>query len=99
MKKTTMSSQEVTMENHLRDISEKVEKDYKEVGQIGILSGLSGIAIFQFHYADYLNTSVNSAIGAEIITKCIERINEGYQEPSYCEGLSGLLKYDVHSVG
>tara|TARA_R110002012_G_scaffold308002_3_gene513925 strand:+ start:2108 stop:3406 length:1299 start_codon:yes stop_codon:yes gene_type:complete len=88
--KKSMVDEFKIMENHVKYISIITEKEYKEVSNIGVLSGLSGIAIFQFHYADFFKSSFNAEIGAEIITRCIEKINNGYQEPSYCEGLSGF---------
>lgn len=57
---------------------------------IGLLAGISGTALFQFYYAQYSNNDYHADIGVEIITRCIDKINNGYSNPSYCNGIAGL---------
>ncbi len=57
---------------------------------IGVVAGLSGIALFQFYYSKFLDIEGPSEVGAEIISFCIEKINDGYSLPTYCNGIAGL---------
>jgi len=44
------------MKKYLNDISTILSDEYKNTFHIGVLEGISGFAIFQFHYAKFLNS-------------------------------------------
>jgi len=67
------------------------EKYNEEKHRVGILGGLSGLAIFQFHYAKLVNNDISAKTGASILENCIEGINNGqYNHPTYCNGICGF---------
>ena len=74
----------------LEKISLLLNRNYKDETSLGILAGVSGMAVFQFYYSKYLNKDQYSDIGAEMITYCIEKINDGYSYPTFCNGIAGL---------
>jgi lantibiotic modifying enzyme len=80
---------------HILNNSESIDSN------IGFLSGLGGIALFNFKYSEYLETK-----GLEtqkyyeeanlLLEEAIERIDSGYNYPTYCSGIAGyawLLSY------
>lgn len=77
------------LHHKLAEISEVLRGKYKESDQTGVLAGTSGIALFQFYYSKFLDTDEFADTGVEILTDCIERINNGYGFPTYCSGLAG----------
>ncbi len=78
-----------SLERKLDEISIILKDAYKNDLEIGIFSGISGISLFFFYYAKYLNDDSYSDIGVEIITECIDRINKDYTYPTYCSGIAG----------
>ena len=77
------------LEEKLKEIEKIISLRYKNENHIGVLSGLSGIALFQFYYSKYLDKDTYSDIGVEILTTCVDRMNEGYNYPTYCTGMAG----------
>lgn len=77
------------LEEKLEEISSILKKEYKENDQLGVLAGISGIALFHFYYSKYLDTDKQADIGVEILEEVVNRINEGYQFPTYCSGIAG----------
>ncbi len=77
------------LNQQLKEIHIILRDNYKDVEDIGGLSGISGISLFQFYYSKYLNSDVGAEIGAEILSECIDRINNGYNFPTYCNGIAG----------
>ncbi len=71
-------------------ISDLLCKKYKNMTHVGAIGGISGSALFQFYYAKYLNIDKYADIGTEIIFYCIEKINNGYSFPTFCDGIAGL---------
>lgn len=74
----------------LEKISKEIKKRYAYEKEIGVLMGVSGLALFQFHYSKYLDDNAHSELGAEMISLCIERINQGYSYPTFCSGIAGM---------
>ena len=74
----------------LNEISKVTEENFRNSANVGIVAGISGIALFHFYYSKYLDIEKHSEIGAEMISFCFEKINEGYSNPSYCNGIAGL---------
>ncbi len=71
-------------------INKKLKKKYNTVEKLGVLSGLSGIIIYQFLYARLVNSDNEINVGKNMIDVAIKKINEGYNMPSYCTGVSGF---------
>jgi len=74
----------------LNEISYILQKQYKDASDVGVLTGISGIALFHFYYSKYLDLDTYADIGAEMISYCIEKINYGYSFPTFCTGIAGL---------
>lgn len=74
----------------LEEISRTIKNSYTQEKDIGILEGISGCALFQFYYSKYLNIDTQADYGIEMISTCIERINNGYTRPTYCNGIAGF---------
>lgn len=77
------------LEKKLKEIDKIIRSQYKNENNLGILSGLSGISLFQFYYSKYLDVNKHADVGVEIITSCIHKINGGYSYPTYCNGIAG----------
>ncbi|AWK05747.1 hypothetical protein HYN56_16485 [Flavobacterium crocinum] len=74
----------------LQSVNNHINKEYIEVEHLGILSGLSGAALFQFYYSAYTNDNSDNTTGIDIIGYCIQKINNGYGYPTYCGGIAGF---------
>ncbi|GAB5472043.1 MAG: hypothetical protein Mars2KO_01420 [Maribacter sp.] len=81
---------DTTLENQLQKIAEAIRGHHGKENEIGVLTGLSGMALFCFYYAKYLDDDSLSDIGVKIISDCIEKINRGYSYPTYCSGIAGF---------
>jgi lantibiotic modifying enzyme len=76
----------------LHEIANELKSsNYENYKDIGVLSGLSGIGLFLFHYYDYTKNKEFAGIGRDCIVEVINRINNGYRYPTYCGGISGAL--------
>jgi len=73
----------------LKEINTIVDQQQYQEENIGVLSGLSGIALFQFYYAKFLDKDITDT-GYKLIENCIQKINEGYNYGTYCSGISGM---------
>ncbi len=78
------------LKQKLSTISTTLQKQYKDATDVGVVAGISGIALFQFYYSKYLDVDEYADLGAEMISYCIEQINEGYSHPTFCNGIAGL---------
>ncbi|KAB8155829.1 hypothetical protein EZY14_001060 [Kordia sp. TARA_039_SRF] len=77
------------LEKKLKEIDQIIKSKYKEETQIGVLAGLAGISLFEFYYSKYLDIDDHADIGVEMLTDCIDKINEGYSYPTFCTGIAG----------
>jgi len=77
------------LEKKLKEIDKTIKSKHKEETQIGVLAGLSGISLFEFYYSKYLDIDDHADIGVEMLTDCIDKINEGYSYPTFCTGIAG----------
>ncbi|NAS29377.1 hypothetical protein GTQ40_00190 [Flavobacteriaceae bacterium R38] len=77
------------LEEKLKEISTILKEEYKENDQLGVLAGISGIALFHFYYSKYLDTDKHADVGVDILEEAVNRINNGYQFPTYCSGIAG----------
>ncbi len=81
---------ESLLNEKLKEINSILQWQYTTVADVGVMAGLSGIALFQFYYSKYLDVDEHSDIGIEMISNCIEKINDGYSTPTFCSGIAGL---------
>lgn len=81
---------ELGLRQKLEDINEVLIERYLNETDVGVLGGLSGIALFQFYYAKFLDSDELSDIGVKMISHCFDKINDGYSYPTYCSGIAGL---------
>ena len=80
----------ILIETKLKEIDQIIKNEYQNEENIGVLVGLSGMALFQFYYSKYLDINDHADVGVDIITHCIGKINEGYNTPTYCRGIAGF---------
>ncbi|MCK8524391.1 lanthionine synthetase C family protein [Aquimarina sp. D1M17] len=73
----------------LREISELIDQSFQNEEEIGVFSGLSGLALFQFYYAKFKNDNTIADRGEKLIIEIIQRINNEYNFPTYCSGIAG----------
>lgn len=86
------------LELKLKEISEILDTEAIKNRQIGVLSGISGIALFNFYYSKYLDVDTYADKGVELLNESVNRINEGYQFPTYCTGIAGAAWVFDHLV-
>lgn len=77
------------LEEKLKEIDRIIQSKYKEETQIGVLAGLAGISLFEFYYSKYLDIDDHADVGVDMLTDCIDKINEGYSYPTFCTGIAG----------
>jgi len=56
---------------------------------VGVLEGLSGIALLQFYYAKFANEDFVLDWGQETLMLVMKMINEGYGVPTFASGIAG----------
>lgn len=83
-----MSDEE--LDNKLKEISWHLSENYSSVDNIGILSGLSGISLFFFYYAQYIESEKISDLGSNLLQRCIRFINNKNTPTTYFNGLVGF---------
>ncbi|WP_035653007.1 lanthionine synthetase LanC family protein [Flavobacterium sp. ASV13] len=76
------------IESKIHSINERISYGFHNMEDIGVLNGLSGLALFNFYYSK--NFKTENKTGQQILEKCIDKINEGYSKPTYCNGIIGL---------
>ena len=77
------------LQKKLKEIDSIVKLQYIKDPNIGALAGLSGLSLFQFYYAKYLDDDTNSDLGLSIISEALSRVNKGYNFPTFCTGIAG----------
>lgn len=78
------------LELKLHEIAKILESKHIESNHLGVLSGLSGISMFFFHYARYTQNNKYAVLANHILAECINKISEGYSFPTYCTGIAGM---------
>ena len=58
------------LEGTLRDIENVLKDHYNTEEQIGVVSGLTGLSLFQFYYARYLNQEEPEEMGVKFLELC-----------------------------
>lgn len=80
---------ETILLDKLEKISAILSENYTNNQHVGVLSGISGIALFQFYYAKFTENDAHADVGVDMISTVIEKINEGYSFPTFCTGIAG----------
>ncbi|NCO62727.1 MAG: hypothetical protein COW66_13025 [Flavobacteriaceae bacterium CG18_big_fil_WC_8_21_14_2_50_34_36] len=78
------------LERKIIEIEKIIKLKYKDEKGIGLLMGLSGMALFEFYYSKYFNSEENAEIGSDIIIECVNKINNGYSSSTFAHGISGF---------
>lgn len=78
------------LEEKLREIDQIVNTEISNLNSIGVLAGLSGVSLFHFYYSKYLNDSKYVDKGSEVLMDCVNKINNGFSQLTYCNGISGF---------
>lgn len=78
------------LEAKLAEINTVIRKEYTNEEHIGLISGLSGMVLFQFYYSKYLDIEDHADFGTHILGHCVEKINHGYNSPLYSRGIAGF---------
>lgn len=73
----------------LQEISNVLDVENIDNKEVGVLSGISGVALFQFYYSKFTEDDYHADKGVEIITKAIDIINTGFVYPTFCTGIAG----------
>ncbi len=73
----------------LDEIYQVIDRQHHNVHEIGVLAGLSGLAIFCYEYARFTNTNAPAELGEALLARTIDSINQGYNYPTYCTGIAG----------
>ncbi len=77
------------LKEKLKDIHTILHENYRNTEHIGVLSGISGISLFQFYYARYIENENIADIAVDTISETIQRMNNGYSFPTFCTGIAG----------
>lgn len=68
----------------------EILKTQHQSENLGVLTGLTGLALFHFYYSRFNNEDDSSDIGVKIIADCFEKINNNYELSTYCSGIAGF---------
>lgn len=74
----------------LKKIEAIIQENYPIINDTGVLVGLSGMSLFQFHLYEYFNDSDSLDLGHKILERGINQINKQNFYPTYCSGLAGF---------
>lgn len=80
----------VVLKEKLTTIAHIITAKYTKEAHLGVLAGLSGLALFQFYCSKFLNRDSYADTGLAILTQCLDHINNGYHIPTYCTGIAGM---------
>ena len=72
-------------------INKNIQKNYSLEPNIGVLTGISGSSLFLEYYNRYISKNEQIISTEEIYNLSIEKINDGYQLPTHCEGINGFI--------
>ena len=74
----------------LEFISQQIKNVNFSGNESGVLTGLSGIALFQIYYSKYKKDRNEYRLGEEKLIDCIEGVGTKYGMSTYCSGLAGV---------
>ncbi|KIC01666.1 lanthionine synthetase C family protein [Flavobacterium sp. PL02] len=78
------------IELKLIEIKKNIDENCHLINEIGLLSGLSGLALFYYHYNKYFNIIDKNNDAFNCLSRSVDIINEGDFQFSYCYGVAGL---------
>lgn len=78
------------LEKKLEEIYAVTAMHYSNNQNVGVLSGLSGIALFPFYYSKYKANNDYAELGETILSTCIDKVNDGFAVATFCSGLAGM---------
>src|ERR1700757_762978 len=84
--------------NTLEKIVKNIEKSNMHHCGPGLLTGKSGIALLLFYYSRLTNNKSYSTKGANLIVNVFSAIKQGYNFPTFCDGLAGFAWTVEHLV-
>lgn len=77
------------LEQKLEGINNTLRDHFSTKTEIGVLEGLSGIALFQFHYAELTNNGTYREWGHDTLLKIMNIINSGEFTYTFSSGITG----------
>ncbi len=80
-----------TLRSKLTEISSILLEETSKNKDIGVLGGISGIALFHFYCGKFLDDNRHTDKGSDIITEAFDRIQNGYSYPTFCDGIAGAF--------
>lgn len=85
-----MNATEVNL-SILKEIKNTIDKNANKENNLGLVSGISGIMIFRFLLSRVLECEKEFEKAKSLITEGLEKINDGYNDPSYGNGIAGFF--------
>ncbi|MDR1120268.1 MAG: lanthionine synthetase C family protein [Dysgonamonadaceae bacterium] len=86
------------LQSKLEEIAGILCKSQDKFDNPGVLSGISGLALFMFYWSRFTGDSKYTDIGRDALAKAVEMINNGYSLHTYCSGISGLAWTCEHLI-
>lgn len=84
----------------IQKIIEKIAEDCKinfgKIEKIGLLDGLSGLALFFFHYAESRKSTQYRKVANGVFQTILEKLYRQTQSKTYCSGLAGFCWLALH---
>ena len=74
----------------LSEIAHILEEQVNELGDIGLLTGKTGIALFFLYYSRLTGEEAYSQGGVDIIADILDTVNSEQVMHTYCSGLCGI---------
>lgn len=74
----------------LQEIYQAITEKYQHETDTGVLVGSSGLTLFLFYYSRLVQDDQYSDVASDILMECLEKMNNGYNYPTYCTGISGM---------
>jgi lantibiotic modifying enzyme len=78
------------LQEKLEEIADIASKSICIYDAPGVLSGVSGIALFMFYYSRFAGIEKYADYGRQALKKAIDLIDGGFISHTYCIGISGL---------
>ncbi|MDR0574428.1 MAG: hypothetical protein LBG96_10445 [Tannerella sp.] len=82
----------------LEEIAGILSKSINRYNTPGVLSGISGLALFMFYYSRFTGIAKYAYYGIFALKKAIDMIDAGYSYHTYCIGITGLAWVCEHLV-
>lgn len=83
------NKKEEILHKKLQQISSVLQEKHQDNPHVGVLAGISGMALFHYYYYGLTREESSADLGAGILAEVVEKINEGYNFPTFCTGIAG----------